>query len=67
MPITTVFVKGESLPVTLQENVQHTLSSTEYINYLAFHSRVRVPVKQTNKQNQKKKQPKYPIGANALG
>ena len=35
MPITTVFVKRENLSITLQENVKHTLLSTEYITYLA--------------------------------
>lgn len=46
MPVTTVFVKRESLSITLQENVKHTSLSTEYITYLAGPG---VPVKQTKK------------------
>lgn len=53
MSIITVFVKGESLAFTLQEIVQYTVSNTEYINYLAFHSRVTVSGKQTKLKKNK--------------
>lgn len=63
MSIITVFVKGESLAFTLQEIVQYTVSNTEYINYLAFHSRVTV----SGKQTKLKKKKKPPMSARALG
>lgn len=49
MPITTIFVKGESFSITLQEIVQHTISNIECIYYLTFHSSGIVPVEKINK------------------
>lgn len=37
MPITTIFVKGENLPITPQEIVQNTVSNIEYIYDVTFH------------------------------
>ena len=56
MPITTVFVKGESLPIIFQNLFQYSSSNIECIYYLAFHPSGTVPMKQTNKQNQRNRE-----------
>lgn len=55
MPITTVFVKGERLPITFQNLVQYTSSNIECIYCLTFSPSGTVPMKQANKQTKPKK------------